>query len=549
MSASKSWAQEVLTCDLCDNPIQQFCNNCQVNLCVECVSKHVDKFQSLSHDIVHFRNRKIQLVCPECKIHSGQRCEVFCHDCQTPVCVMCCIGPHQGHHAVELNKIIAQKKQEIQKETEEIESKLIPKYQEADTNIKIEISKATTHYAKLEKEQECQRKLWHQEVDSIFDTFDTMIHTMKDSDLNVLTTRHAKLENTIQNMTQTVRQNKEILNSKKPEEVTRFSSKLKELKDFPTNITFKTPNLNTNTIKGKELNIELGDMTATLTLPAMRKSPDQITTSSKESFDKAKIVASFPTECRPLGKITCFGSEDAWICGENQEITRIDIHGYVQDVVRTTCKYWPAGIMVTKQNDLVYSDSLRRTVNIVKHGGTETIINAPRGWKPYRLFCTRSGDILVNMFIQGKNKILRYQGHKIIQEIVKDERGTPIFKRGPFRLFMTENKNGDVCVSDVNGNNVVAVDRTGHIQFTYDGKPSGKNNSFGPRCLVTDSLSHLIVADFNNDCLHILDQNGHFLRCLDTFGLENPNGLSVDSEGRLWVGLLNAGIIRVIQYL
>ena len=67
--------------------------------------------------------------------------------------------------------------------------------------------------------------------------------------------------------------------------------------------------------------------------------------------------------------------------------------------------------------------------------------------------------------------------------------------------------------------------------------------------LVTDSLGNLIVADLNNDCLHILDQNGHFLRCLETFGLENPCGLSVDGEGRLWVGLLNAGLIRVIQYL
>ena len=55
--------------------------------------------------------------------------------------------------------------------------------------------------------------------------------------------------------------------------------------------------------------------------------------------------------------------------------------------------------------------------------------------------------------------------------------------------------------------------------------------------LVTDSLGTLIVADLNNDCLHILDQNGHFLRCLDTFGLENPNGLSEDSGCRLWVAL------------
>lgn len=115
MSTSTSWAQEVQSCDLCDSPIQQFCNNCQVNSRVECLSKHVDKFQTLSHDKVHFRNRKIQLVCPEWQIHSGQRCEVFCHDCQTPVCVMCCIGLHKGHHSVELNKIILRKETGISK--------------------------------------------------------------------------------------------------------------------------------------------------------------------------------------------------------------------------------------------------------------------------------------------------------------------------------------------------------------------------------------------------------------------------------------------------
>ena len=151
------------------------------------------------------------------------------------------------------------------------------------------------------------------------------------------------------------------------------------------------------------------------------------------------------------------------------------------------------------------------------------------------------------MFIQGKNKILRYQGYKYYRKLSR--MSFKIFKRGHFRLYMTENNNGDMCVSHVNGNNVVAVNRTGHVQFTYDCNHIGKRNSFGPGCLWTDSLSHLIIADFNDDCLHILDQNGHFLRCLDTFGLENPNGLSVDGEGRLWVGLLNAGIIRVIQYL
>ncbi|XP_056001869.1 uncharacterized protein LOC130048822 [Ostrea edulis] len=77
-------AQEVITCDLCVKPTQQFCNNCQLSLCVDCVSKHVDKLKYQQHDIVHFKDKKIQFVFPECEFHSSQRCEVHCHQCDVP---------------------------------------------------------------------------------------------------------------------------------------------------------------------------------------------------------------------------------------------------------------------------------------------------------------------------------------------------------------------------------------------------------------------------------------------------------------------------------
>jgi sugar lactone lactonase YvrE len=65
---------------------------------------------------------------------------------------------------------------------------------------------------------------------------------------------------------------------------------------------------------------------------------------------------------------------------------------------------------------------------------------------------------------------------------------------------------------------------------------------------VTDSMSHIIVGDQFNRCLHILDQNGLFLRCVDS-GSYKPTGLSVDSEGRLWVGQYESGEVKVIQYM
>ena len=86
MATSTSWAQDVIICNLCENPALRFCNSCQTDLCLNCVGKHLHESESLSHDIVSFQHRKIRLVLPECKFHPGQRCEVHCQQCHTPVC-------------------------------------------------------------------------------------------------------------------------------------------------------------------------------------------------------------------------------------------------------------------------------------------------------------------------------------------------------------------------------------------------------------------------------------------------------------------------------
>nr|XP_022312018.1 uncharacterized protein LOC111117240 [Crassostrea virginica] len=328
MATSTSWAQDVITCDLCDKPTQQFCNSCQVNLCDACVKKHRDEFKSLIHEVVPFLERKIQLVFPECREHSGQR------------------------------------------------------------------------------------------------------------------------------------------------------------------------------YKGKELSIEIGGYTVILkqmSQPSLSTDVSRLTIGIGKLTDKVRVTATIPTTCKHLDGVACVGEAEAWIFGQNKTITRIDIHGTVKDTVTTTFQDWPNGISVTRGRELIYSDFHSKTVNIVRDGKSETLITAPKGWTPGSLSCTRSGDIL----------------------------------DGLYPLFMSESNNGDVCVSDTTAY-IVVVDKTGRVRFRYDGTPARRENPFGPAGIVTDGLSQIIVADISSACLHILDQNGQFIRCVDDCGLEIPLALSVDSAGRLW---------------
>ncbi|XP_062604198.1 E3 ubiquitin-protein ligase TRIM71-like isoform X2 [Saccostrea cucullata] len=547
MATPTSWAQELITCDLCDKPTKQFCNNCQVSLCVDCVSKHVDKFKSQTHDIVHFTNRKIQPVFPECKVHSNQRCEAHCQKCDVQVCLKCILSSHSGHKIVEIQEIFNEKKNEIEKENQEIESNILPKYRKKMDDIAGKISTSTAKFDELEKETEKHRKLWHQEVDIIFSKLGSLIKSMRESFLTSLKSHQSKLKNLIPDMLQTVEQNKEILKTNRVSEVNNYKSKLAKYRYIPAYIDGKIPLLNTRTVRGRERTIELGKYKATLTQRALSSLTDEIPhLSLNVLLDKARVIATIPTGLKSLWRVACVGTEEAWVNGTDEVIRRVDIHGSVQESFTTGCLFGPNDISLTRQGELIYSDYNNYTVNIVRGGKTEVLFTISQGWIPKRMCCTKSGDILVNVSSKNQNQILRYHGMKLNQEIYNDEHGNPIFK-GSSVLYLAENNNGDICVSDRNAEFVVVMDKTGRVRFRYDGTQAMR--AFSPRYIVTDSMSQIIVVDNNNACLHILDQNGQFLRCIGNCGLDKPNGLSLDSGGRLWVGLMDSGEIKVIQYM
>ncbi|XP_048766566.2 E3 ubiquitin-protein ligase TRIM71-like [Ostrea edulis] len=551
MATPSSWAQHGITCDFCDNPNQKFCNICQVSLCLDCVSKHVEKFKSLAHDIVPFTKRKIKLVFPDCEIHPNERCEAHCKKCDVPVCLKCILGPHNGHRYEDMSEIFNKKKKDIEKETQEIESNIIPQYEKKNEETENELSITITKFDEMAKEKEKHRKFWHQEVDTIFNKLGSLLNAMKENHLTVLKSHQSKVKNRIPDMTQRVQQNKEIIKSKNVSAVTNYESKLGENRNMPADIDVKMPSLKTNTVQGSELSLELEEYMATLQQISLSGLADDVYKSPiRKLLDKVSVIATIPTEVNPLFHVACVGVDEAWVSGEDKTIRRVDIHGSVRDTATTTC-IWPNGITVTRQGELVYSDGRNRTVNIVRHGRTETLITAPRDWKPDRLCCTESGEILVSMGTtdDSQNKIVRYQGHTVKQEIDRGENGEPIYKGGKYPLYVVKNNNKDICASDCNADTVVVVGKSGRVRFRYDGTPARRKNSFYPKHIVTDSMSQIIVADINNDCLHILDQNGHFLRCVDNCGLDDANGLSVDSEGRLWVGLRESGELKVIQYM
>uniref|UniRef100_K1Q071 Uncharacterized protein n=1 Tax=Magallana gigas TaxID=29159 RepID=K1Q071_MAGGI len=212
---------------------------------------------------------------------------------------------------------------------------------------------------------------------------------------------------------------------------------------------------------------------------------------------------------------------------------------------------WRNDIAVDCDGDLLYSDWFTMTVYKVKNGQTEELIRL-QGWVPSKLCVTSTGDLLVNMCRSDytQSKVVRYSGSTEKQTVEFDDEGKPLYSRNSTIKYITENRNRDICVADYGAGAVVVVNQGGKLRWRYIGHPSAtKNKPFIPCGITTDSQSRVLTADGDNHCIHILDQDGQFLRYIDNCDLKFPLGLCVDNNDNLFVCDFFIGNVKKIKYL
>lgn len=241
-----------------------------------------------------------------------------------------------------------------------------------------------------------------------------------------------------------------------------------------------------------------------------------------------------------------------WVCGDNRMVKSFNLNNLEEKKYKTISRYGPSDIAVKRNGHLVYTDISTKSINIVdttQQRDRETInLN---NWEPINVCSTSSDNLLVVMVNDDaenkKTKVVRYSGVEEIQSYQFEDTDKPLYSSSGTK-FISENGNEDICVADCKGGKVVVINKDGDFQFAYAGLLPSQQGSFQPVGIATDSKHRILTVDQTDKKIFIIDANGQFLKCYQNCSLNDPLGICVDAENKLYVAENSTRKVKQIKY-
>lgn len=263
-------------------------------------------------------------------------------------------------------------------------------------------------------------------------------------------------------------------------------------------------------------------------------SPNKYQTEERENIHEVEEQMSSLALCKSLtltGVNSCYHisyvkSDQAWVSDDNNLILT-NATGDSLKQLNDVCKDLFRGVhTVNSDGDLIYinKDYEISKLSYDMKSYTTLIDKTVLALTPLCVFCSSlTGDLLVGT----SGMVTRYKANgELVQTIQHDNRRLELYTQPN---YITENRNGDVVVSD-SVSAVVVTDCKGVHRFTYTGNPPGSEQRLWGIC--TNVLLNILMCDERSKAIHMIDKDGQFLMYLlkNEEDIDKPCSLSYDAD-------------------
>ncbi|XP_052691360.1 uncharacterized protein LOC128169234 [Crassostrea angulata] len=564
-------AQHYLVCgtEECKKNCQFYCNDCHQPTCEQCRDEHQKNKKTKNHEVVPYKLRKRQLPVEKCKIHPTKKIVILCEECQIPLCYKCTsTKEHRGHVFTDLQTVFDEKVSLCQEEIAKIRNYFEPTSQD----LKKDIASDVTEMKKIMKGLRTALKAEAESVKKLVDTVTSEnteeVDKIEQSLLETLYSQNQNIDVYINYLNELIKTFYGYLSPSNIEQLTfALNSENLIIRPIPETSKPVLPVYTAGQYSKEDVVKLLGRINVPNIKPVNRKIKPMETASThlkptgkqrKQDKEKSDVKQTLSlsssvtkvSEYKVPGvgsvyHISLGKSDRLWASDNIGNLVKTDLRGNQLQEIQTSGGS-EGYHTVTQDGDLIYTDKVNKVINRITPDNTITEFIKTGVWRPLSIHSSHiNGKILVGMDKDNKGKVTRYNKTGTeIQNIQRDNKG-----QGLYRLphYITENINGDVCVSDFSKHAVVVVDKSGQHRFSY----TGQGSWFHPCGICTDVLGHILVCDKYSETVHLLDQNGQFLSQLLTSqqGVELPISVCVDEENHLWARQRFTNTVTVYKYL
>ncbi|XP_062579561.1 uncharacterized protein LOC134241538 [Saccostrea cucullata] len=319
-------------------------------------------------------------------------------------------------------------------EQTELNDAIYPTYQNIASDVQNRMSQLEQEYDDLFTAIIKHGEDWHSKIDKLVQKLIDEVNERKNEQIQTLQKNLNEIREKMSTIRNEINFLVEAVDSKDISKLFSVKSNVKEYRRIPPTIMpplprFKTKRiderelctlfgaLSTSDENGSNLKIEKGSSEAGSSPPV------------KQLLDEPNIITTIDTGYEDtLYNVACRSDEEIWTKGFGNIVKLFNINeGSLFRSIKTTSGNIPPHVAVTKGGDLVYTDDIDRTVNIVNNGKIEKLISL-QNCVPRHVCCNSSGDLLVVLTNERiRIEVVRYNGFIEKQRIQFDYKGIPLF--------------------------------------------------------------------------------------------------------------------------